>query len=386
MPEIPAGAPATNNFEGVSVMSKAQSSNRERRAWYKRITLWSVAIIVLGAMVLPLGSYVYTGIQEAQAQAVKDTNPRANYWRAVRGGEAGTSTITGTREGKVINDETNYLMNTGGENWRQIRNGLIANYGGWFLFLVLLAILAFFAWRGTIPLGNGRSGQTVQRWNAFERFVHWVTAISFIVLAITGLSLLFGRAVLIPLMGYTGFSAWAGVAKGLHNFVGPWLFTPGVALMIIMWIRHNIPNADDIQWFAKGGGIVGKQHPPAGRMNGGEKIWFWFICTVGVAAIISGFFLDFPNWWATTREGMQLANVVHGVTALAWIALWFGHAYIGTIGTEGALEGMTSGQVDVNWAKQHHDRWYEELQKKGQPAGAEAEGSEEPTAIKGQPA
>ena len=361
-------------------MSKVETSNQGRRARYKRITLWFIAIIVLGAMVLPMGSYVYTGIQQVHAQSVKDTNPRANYWRAVRDGQGGYSSVTGTNmSGEVVNTETNMLINNGGQNWRQVRNGLIANYGGWLLFIVLIAILLFFAKVGRIPLEHGRSGQTVQRWNAFERFVHWVVAISFIILAISGLSLLFGRAVLIPLMGTAGFAAWAGLAKGMHNFVGPWLFTPGVALMIILWIRHNIPNAEDVTWLAQGGGMVGKgKHPHAGRMNGGEKIWFWFICTVGVAAIVSGFFMDFPNWWSASREGMQLANVVHAISSILWIALWFGHAYLGTVGTEGALEGMTSGRVDVNWARQHHDRWYEEVQatsrEKAREATTEAKG------------
>ncbi len=363
-------------------MSKADTSNQGRRARYKRITLWFIAIIVLGAMVLPMGSYVYTGIQEAQAQSVKDTNPRANYWRAVRDGQGGYSAVTGTSlSGEVINTETNMLINNGGQNWRQIRNGLIANYGGWFLFIVLIAILVFFAKVGRVPLEHGRAGQTVERWAAHERIIHWITAISFIILAITGLSLLFGRAVLIPLMGYEGFAAWAGMAKGLHNFVGPWLFTPGVALMIVLWIRHNIPNAEDIQWFAKGGGITGKEHPHAGFVNGGEKVWFWFICTVGVASIVSGFFMDFPNWWSASREGMQTANVVHAVSSILWVALWFGHAYIGTIGTEGALEGMTTGKVDVNWAKQHHDRWYEQLQSKSSEQARDAT-----TEVRGQPA
>ncbi len=364
-------------------MSKAETPNRGRRARYRRIMFWFIAIIVFGAMALPMGSYVYTGIQQAQAQSVKDTNPRANYWRAVRDGQGGYSAVTGTSmEGEVVNTETSMLINNGGQNWRQVRNGLIANYGGWFLFLVLIAILLFFAKVGRVPVEHGLSGQKVQRWNAFERFVHWVTAISFIILAISGLSLLFGRAVLIPLMGYPGFAAYAGLAKGLHNFVGPWLFTPGVALMIILWIRHNIPNAEDIQWFTQGGGFVGKgKHPHAGRMNGGEKIWFWFICTVGVAAIVSGFFMDFPNWWSASREGMQLASVVHAITGILWIALWFGHAYLGTIGTEGSLEGMTTGRVDVNWAKQHHDRWYEEVQSTSHEQGRDAT-----TEVRGQPA
>jgi formate dehydrogenase subunit gamma len=333
-------------------------------------------------MLLPMGSYVYTGIQEAQAQSVKDTNPRANYWRAVRDGQGGYSAVTGkSMQGEVINTETNMLINNGGQNWRQVRNGLIANYGGWLLFLVLVFLLLFFAKVGRTPIAQGFSGQKVQRWNTFERFVHWVTAISFIILAITGLSLLFGRAVLIPLMGAAGFAAWAGMAKGLHNFVGPWLFTPGVALMIVLWIRHNIPNAEDIKWFTKGGGIIGKEHPHAGFANAGEKVWFWFICTLGVAGIVSGFFMNFPTWWSGSREGMQLANEVHSITTLLWVAFWFGHAYLGTIGTEGALEGMTTGRVDVNYAKQHHDRWYEELQSTSREQGRDAT-----TEVRGQPA
>lgn len=364
-------------------MAKAEKSTRARR--YMRITLWSIVFIVFSAMVLPLSGYIYTGIQEAQAQQVQDTNPRANYWRAVRDGAGGYSAVTGrSMDGGQINTETSMLINGGGQNWRQIRNGLIANYGGWFLFLVILAILLFFAKFGRVNLEHGRAGQTVVRWSLGERILHWTVATSFILLAITGLSLIFGRAVLIPLMGLGGFSAWAEFAKWLHNWVGPWVFTPGIALMIILWIRHNIPNAEDIQWLAQGGGIVGKTHPHAGRMNGGEKIWFWFICTVGVAAIVSGFFMDFPTWWSASREGMQQANVVHGIASLVWIAMWFGHAYIGTIGTEGALEGMTTGQVDVNWAKQHHDRWYEDVQKQGSSGGQA--GDESTTVPKGHPA
>ena len=364
-------------------MAKAEKSTRARR--YKRITLWSLLIIMISAMALPLGSYLITGIQDVHAQQVQDTNPRANYWRAVRGGEGGYSAVTGTSmAGNQINTETSMLMNAGGQNWRQIRNGLIVNYGGWFLFFVVIAILLFFAKFGRLTLEKGRSGETVERWTLLERIVHWAVGISFVLLAITGLSLIFGRAVLVPLMGLGGFAGWAEFAKWLHNWVGPWVFTPGVALMIILWIRHNIPNAEDIQWFTQGGGFGKSAHPHAGRMNGGEKLWFWFICTVGVAGIVSGFFMDFPTWWSASREGMQQANVVHAIAGILWIAMWFGHAYIGTIGTEGALEGMTTGHVDVNWAKQHHDRWYDELQKKGQQA--DSAGSEDTTVAGGQPA
>jgi len=323
---------------------------------YRRIGLWTVAIILVAAVALPLGSYVVTGIQSAQAQAVEDSNPRANYWRAVREGQQGYTAVEG--------QEANVLIQNGGQNWRQYRNSLIANYGGWGLFLIALVILVFFGLRGRNPIAKGRSGRLVKRWGGFDRFVHWYTAIGFVILAITGLSMLFGRAVLIPLMGPQGFAAWADLAIGLHNFVGP-AFSIGVLVMILMWIPRNLPAKGDGEWLSKAGGMFDYDtHPPSGKVNAGEKIWFWIICTVGVAAIVSGFFLDFPNF-GQTRETMQIANLVHGVASLLWVGVWFGHLYLGTIGTEGALEGMTTGYVDENWAKQHHNLWYDELRQSG---------------------
>lgn len=328
--------------------------DRQRR--YRRVAIWTMLLMVSLAMVLPLGGYVYVGFQEANAQAVQETNPRANYWRAVREGDVGYSAVRGQETGVLIQD---------GQNWRQIRNGYVANYGGWAMLIVLIAIAMFLLIRGRITIEGGRSGVKVKRWNGFERFVHWTTATLFFILTVTGLSMLFGRAVLIPLMGPKGFAAWADLAISSHNFLGPW-FAGFVVVMIAMWIRHNIPNATDWQWFKAGGGMFGKSHPDSGFLNGGEKVWFWFICTVGLAVIASGLVMDFPNW-GFTRQQMQLSNLVHAVGAITWICLWFGHAYIGSVGTEGALEGMTTGYVDERWAEQHHNLW---LAEKRAEAGA----------------
>ncbi len=350
-----------------------------RRKRYFRITLACVALIVAGAVFLPLIGYLQVGLSglpdaNAQNQSQGAENPRANYWRAVREGQERVgndgatldySSVTGRpmpdSNDPWINREASNLINGTGQNWRQIRNRVIAVYGGWFLFGIIVVMLHFYAIRGKIKLEDGNSGVKILRWTPLERFVHWITAASFVILAATGLSLLFGRTVLIPLMGPEGFSIWAAMAMGMHEFIGPWIFTPGVALMIVMWIVHNLPEKGDLQWFIKGGGMVGKGHPSSGRLNAGEKVWFWFITTFGVACIVSGIILGFPVEWEQTRNTMQSAHIVHGICSLLWIAFWLGHAYIGTIGSEGSLEAMTTGYVDVNWAKQHHDRWYEEI-------------------------
>lgn len=340
----------------------AANKTRSRHA---RIMLWSIVVILCGSLVLPLSSYVYVGlVSDIQAQSAQsETNPRANYWRAVREGNDGYVSSSGPYT-------TNNLVANGGQNWRQIRNGPIATYGPWLLALMLLAIVAFhIGTRGGSKLEQPRSGKTVPRWSLFERTLHWFTATLFIILAITGLSLLFGRAVLIPVLGLAGFSPWAAVSMNVHNFLGP-IFIVGVLLEVVLWIRHNIPNATDMKWFAQGGGMFGKgRHPSAGRMNGGEKLWFWIIAIIGLLLVsVTGVVLDFPNL-GFSRESMQLANILHAIGAIIWITVALGHIYIGTLGTEGALEGMTTGRVSVEWAKQHHDLWYEDVKDAAEDTG-----------------
>ena len=378
-------------------MTRNRKMTPERRRRYWRIALASVVLMVVGAMTLPLTGYLYVGLTDAYAQSggAQESNPRANYWRAVRSGQPGAgaasdtySSVTGRpmpgSDVAWLNREAESLINGSGQNWRQVRNRVIAVYGGWILFGLVVLMLHFYAIRGRVGLEDGRSGVKVLRWTAWDRFVHWTTAVSFVALSVTGLSLLFGRSILIPLMGPEGFAVWATIAMGLHEFVGPWIFTPGVALMISMWLANNLPEKGDLKWWIDGGGIIGKKHPSSGRLNSGEKIWFWFIATFGVACIVTGVVLAFPIEWAQTRSTMQLSNVIHGVCALLWIAFWVGHAYIGTIGSEGSLEAMTTGYVDVNWAKQHHDLWYDEIADTAEHVteGPSVGGSTEPTAAR----
>ena len=339
-------------------MNEGQKKNTSPRAKrHKKIMLWSFLTILLGALLLPIGGYVHHFAVSPAVAAEEGDNPRANFWREVRGGNEGYTAVVG--------QETNVFIQNGGQNWRQLRNGPVASLAPWVMGVVLLLIAVFYLMRGRVEVENGgASGETVERWSAFERGLHWFTAILFIILAITGLSMFFGRAVLIPIFGPQGFAAIASLSITAHNYLGPF-FVLGILIEIITWIRFNLLTSEDITWLKCAGGMFSKdKHPHAGRFNAGEKVWFWVICTFGVATCVTGLILDFPNF-GQVRETMQLSNLIHSSCAIIWMAVSFGHIYLGTIGTEGTLEGMTTGRVSAEWAKQHHDRWYDEECAKG---------------------
>ena len=333
-------------------------SRRRRRAVFA-----TVVVSLMVSMALPLTGYLAHEVglvQTAQAQEQKSdeeaVNPRAEYWRAVRGGVEGYSAVSG--------QETGVLIQNGGQNWRELRTGPIMFYGGSLIIAVILAILAKHIVAGKDKL-ESRTGRTITRWSMFERVMHWYVAISFIILTITGLSLMFGRALLIPLMGKEGFAAWAALAKPIHDYLAlP--FAAGLFLLLLTWIGRNGLKSYDFEWLRK----MGRGHPQAGFFNAGEKVFYWLVFIGGVALTVSGFYLLFPNL-ETVRETMQFWHIVHAVSGLALIAVSLGHMYLGSIGTEGVFEGMVSGEVDEGFAKQHHSLWYEEV--KGGSAAAKSE-------------
>jgi formate dehydrogenase subunit gamma len=291
--------------------------------------------------------------EQAQRQQEQPLN-NAPVWRDVRGGEHPYQTT------QVRGVETNVLVQTQGEIWRQIRNGPITIYGGW-LLVIVIALIALYYWRmGPLKLHKRPTGRLVERFNGWERTVHWVTAISFVVLAASGLVILFGKYVLLPIFGYTLFSWLAILSKNLHNFLGP-LFAAGTVLMFFTFVKDNLPKAYDWVWVVKLGGFFGaREHVPSGRFNAGEKSWFWIGVTfLGIVSAVTGFILLFPNF-EQGRALMQLSNVIHAVSAVLFIAMALGHIYVGTIGVEKAYETMRTGMADEVWAQEHHEYWYRE--------------------------
>jgi formate dehydrogenase subunit gamma len=166
------------------------------------------------------------------------------------------------------------------------------------------------------------------------------------------------------LIGPDAFATWSQWAKYAHNYLS-FPFTLGVVIIFLMWLAGNIPNRVDVEWLKEGGGIVGHRHPPAYRFNAGQKMIYWIVVLGGTAVAASGYLLMFP-FYLTDISGMQIAQVVHGIVAVLFVAVMLAHIYIGTIGMEGAFEAMWDGTVDLNWAKEHHKLWLEQEERRSE--------------------
>jgi formate dehydrogenase subunit gamma len=247
------------------------------------------------------------------------------------------------------------LMQPAGRKWVYFHE-VILHWLGAIVILGMLALLALaYLVIGRIRIASGRSGRKVLRFTSFERFSHWLTAVSFVLLGLTGLNITFGKLVLLPVIGPEAFSDFAQTAKYVHNFVS-FAFVVGLFLIITLWIKDNIPGRVDVDWVKQGGGFIKSKHASAGRFNAGEKLVFWFALAAGIAVIVSGYLLLFP-FYLLNIAGMQGAQVVHAVVAVLFVAVILAHIYIGTLGMEGAFEAMGTGEVDLNWAREHHDQW-----------------------------
>jgi len=257
--------------------------------------------------------------------------------------------------GSIPDTRSYTIEQPAGRDWRHFHEVTLRWIGAVAILGVLALLVIFYLWRGMVRIESGRSGRTIVRFNAFERSVHWMSATCFVILAISGLNITFGKPLLLPLIGPSAFSTWSEFAKYAHYYLS-FPFTLGVILIFLMWIAGNIPNAADIDWLKRGGGMVDHDHPPTDRFNAGQKAIYWIVVLGGGAVAVSGYILMFP-FYGTDIHSMQIAEVVHAIVAVLFVAAMLGHIYIGTIGMEGAFEAMGSGTVDVNWAKEHHSLW-----------------------------
>jgi formate dehydrogenase subunit gamma len=328
-----------------------------------------VSVLRRAGLVLALALLAAGFVPTAEAQAPQTpvntrerptfglTNSQdAELLRALRGAQGSVS---------IPDQKAGVLIQPQGRTWRQTMEGTIHALGTWLVLGMLAVLIAFFLLRGRITIERGPSGRVVQRFNGLERFVHWFTASSFIVLAITGLNVTFGRYILLPLLGPGLFADLSLAFKYGHNYVA-FAFMIGVVLTFLIWVIHNLPSRTDLEWIAAGGGLFRRgAHPPAGKFNAGQKLIFWSVVLGGVALSVTGIYMLFPFQFGDIQT-QQLMTVIHAIVAVVLIAIILAHIYIGTVGMEGAFDAMGTGKVDENWAREHHSVWYAQL--KGQPA------------------
>jgi formate dehydrogenase subunit gamma len=322
-----------------------------------------IAAVIAVLLMLAVGISQY----EERPKPVYDTTSGATPYSLDEGKTAGVrSEAQRKAESGAVNTTQSRMRDGGvfqqneGQLWRTIRNGPVTLFGGWLLVLAPLAMLGFYGMFGPLHIHGQPTGRMIQRFDAWERHVHWASAGTFVVLGLTGIVILFGKHLLIPLIGHQAYSWIAVIAKNLHNLVGP-LFFVSVALLFKRYVRDNLWHKIDWLWVKDAHNVLrGHCHVPSYKFNAAEKAWFWGGVTMfGLIVSLSGFVLDFPVF-DQGRHVMQIANLVHGIGALLFISAAFGHIYMGTIGAEGALQAMRTGDVDETWAKEHHELWYEE--------------------------
>lgn len=347
----------------------AASGTRKRVGYLAALVLIAFGVTFIGKIVLPQPAQAQSSVRPPVGATTnvtggtvpgmsRSSNSASEMWRAVRKGVRGTVSIPDKNAAQLVQSE--------GDNWRALRNGPLATYGAWGLLGVVVLLVLFYLLRGKIKIDHGLSGKTVTRFADLERTAHWLLAVSFIVLAITGLNITYGKYFLMPVIGKAAFAGLSAAGKWLHNYVA-FAFMAGLVMILVLWIKENFPNAHDFKWLAQGGGMFTKGlHPPSKKFNAGQKILFWLVVWGGLALSLTGiallfpFQIDFPAGMEPIHQ-MQFMTTWHAIIALVLIVVVIAHIYIGTIGMEGAFDAMGTGEVDQNWAKEHHSIWAKEV-------------------------
>lgn len=320
----------------------------------------------------------YAEQSNAERAKVQPGN-NAPVWRQVGQGTTGVTNFPYVEYGTLVQPFVQYPgsgYTNAGEAWRQVRNQIILPYGGSLMLIVLVAIALFYFKKGTLQLHGKETGRLIERFTYFERAAHWVNAIAFVSLAVSGIVMAFGQYFILPVIGTTLFGWLTYALKNLHNFTGP-LFAVSLVVVILTFVKDNLPRKEDITWLLKGGGLLGSHEVPSHRFNAGEKVLFWAgVFLFGLVVVGSGLVLDkvIPGL-AYLRADMQIAHMIHASAAVIMMVMFMGHIYMGTIGMQGAYSAMKTGYVDETWAKEHHELWHDDIKAGKIPAQRSAPAS-----------
>lgn len=278
----------------------------------------------------------------------------AEMWRKVREGATGRSSLR--------DENATRLVQAQGQVWRNRNNALVKDAGLFVIGATVLGLGAFLLVRGRIRMSGEASGKTVERFGHWPRMGHWLLGLSFILLALSGFVITYGRFALGPSLGAETFALVARVAKLMHDFVG-FAFIVGLAMMVVHWGRYMMPDRYDIPWLARAGGLFGgTEYPPAGLFHAGQKLMFWLVVLGGLVMAASGLSLLFP-FFLNDIYGMQAMQLSHVAMAVVLIAAALVHLYFATMGTQGTFRAAATGRVDRQWAKAHHSAWFGEVRR-----------------------
>src|SRR5260221_8947206 len=246
----------------------------------------AAALLASGAALAEAAQPSRSSVEEQQKRGIEQPGNNAPVWRDVKSGEKNSVTIHGREVDVLVQPPARFLgqtaMVTAGEAWRQFRNGPVTFIGGWLVAGIALVILAFYFIFGPVKLHDKPSGRLLRRFSSVDQVVHWSVAISFCILGISGLIMLFGKHVLLPVIGYTLFAWLTSLGKNMHNFIAPF-FIVSVIAMFVLYVRHNLPKLHDLNFLPNGWNVMAKgKHVPSGKFNGGDKAWLW-----GAVAVLS---------------------------------------------------------------------------------------------------
>ena len=331
--------------------------------------LWTCLLLVLSWAAA--AAEPASGTTDVERQVVV-VNPATDLWRAVRQREG---PVTGTTQARNVS--AGQLINPRGQEWREFRRQYLIPIGGLVLAAAAGVVILLFIFRPSIPFAGGPSNRWLERFNVARRVGHWVMTLAMLILAITGLILLFGRYGLLPWMSSDGFGTLAGLAKQSHDLTGP-VFVAALLVFFFQFVARNLPARGDLGWLLRLGGLFSKGHLPAGFFNAGEKVLFWLVVLFGGALSASGLLLLLQNL-EPSRFLQQAALLIHAIAAVGLTALVLGHIYM-ALSIRGALQGMLNGRVDANWAKEHHRRWFDEAEAQGLVHQGSATGKPQPPA------
>ncbi|CEO39262.1 formate dehydrogenase subunit gamma [Photobacterium kishitanii] len=324
----------------------------------KRIQRWLTIMVTALIMAFSVSTMASGSDAKTAGEAVVKKEvigfAGADYWRMVKDGEKGYTT-SGWPEHDV-------LISVPGQTWYILKEKWMSPLGALAIFGSLVMVTLAYVVIGPLKLSKPKTGRKIKRWSRIDRALHWSMAFTFLTLGFSGLTLVYGKHFIKPIVP-TEIWGWIILAaKQYHNYMGP-IFAILLLAVLVKWWRKSTFNKVDLEWFKKMGGMVGKHkgsHPSAGFSNGGEKVIFWLLIIFGFSIAASGFVLDFPIFDQTRRD-MELSNLLHMLSALILICGFIFHIYIGLFGMEAGLDGMVTGEVDETWAREHHNLWFDEV-------------------------